>query len=75
MSEPVGGASTEGAGALVGKAAVFAAGLPLADGALGKGLEEVDERLAFEGAFLIEDAGDLVGLVSSVAGVESALDC
>lgn len=76
MSVLMAGASTEGAGAAVGKLAIVEAGLPVDDGAEGRGLAELEEMLAFEGAFLIDDAGDLAGTAAPPCEVEfeSALD-
>lgn len=65
MSVLMDGAGTDGAGAATGKAATDAAGLPVDDGAEGRGLAVLDAMLALEGALLIEDAGDLEGVAAA----------
>ena len=58
MSVPMGGASTDGAGAAaVGRLAVAVAGLALTEAARDGGLVELEAMLAFDGVFLTEDAG------------------
>lgn len=71
----IGGASTDGAGAAVGKLATLAAGLAEEEGALGNGLALLDVMLAFDGIVLSDEADDFVGFDASEDGVESVLDC
>lgn len=72
MSELIAGVSRDGAAAVLGKLALVDAGLALEEGAEGNGLARLEEMLALEGVFLIDEAADLVDAAGSPLEVDSA---
>lgn len=69
-----GGPRNDGACADVGRPAVFLAGLAEAEGGFENALAAPDAILALDGVFLIDEAGDLVGMDASETLADSTLE-